>query len=246
MPELDSPTATDLPSSLAGALIVLQSRLPRITKDKTAEVETQGGRKYRYSYANLASIHELVLPLLGECGLAWTCRPTLREDGTFVLVYTLIHAASGEESTGVYPLPFPATPQAIGSAMTYAKRYAIIAVLGIAPDEDDDDARAAEQEPAAQWRPPANPSGHKFQRSRGRQPDDEWTALPEADDPGSITDRQRSRLMAAYGRAGISARDDRLAYAMSALNLPELASSNDLSMRQAGQLIARLESDGDS
>jgi hypothetical protein len=127
--------------------------------------------------------------------------------------------------------------------MTYARRYTLTAVLGIAPAEDDDDGKAAaEQDPPPQWHAPANPRTRKAKRSRGPLPDDEFTTA-YADEPGTITDRQRARLMAAYGRAQIGAREDRLAYAMSVLDLPELASSNDLSMRQATTLIDKLEGD---
>lgn len=241
----------DPPASLTDALIALQARLPHITKDAEATVKTKDGQ-YTYSYANLASIHDAVFPLLADYGLAWICRPTFIGDGNervFVLAYTLRHAASGEEENGDYPLPVNATAQQIGSAITYARRYCLCAVLGIAPAEDDDDGDAASVPPPT-WQPPANPRTRKAERHRGPLPDDQWTTpdpggeSPE-DRPGSMNDTQRRRMMALFTRAGITERADRLAYAMSKLDLPELASSNDLSMRQAGELIAHLESEHD-
>ena len=253
---------SDQPDSLAAALILLQSRLPRITKDDVAEVETKSGGKYRYSYANLASIHDAIFPLLADCHLCWICAPMLNADGQFVLRYQLRHATDEKNMiSGDYPLPTSGTPQAIGSAITYARRYTLTAVLGIAPAEDDDDAQAAEA--AAKARPASDPASGRMSRTeardhnrlihaddpprradrlRGQLPDDEFNT-PDPDEPASITDGQRARLMASYGKAGIGRREDRLAYAMSALDLPELASSNDLSMRQAGELIAKLESE---
>lgn len=238
------------PGSLAAALITLQTRLPRITKDETAEVPTKTGGSYSYSYTSLSAIHDAIMPLLGAVGLAWICLPTLTAGGRFVLLYKLVHAATGEEEIGEYPLPESGGSQALGSAITYARRYALTAVLGIAPADDDDDGHAAQTE----WRPPANPRSRKAVRSRGTPDDDPFydqgqapaENAPDEDAPASILPAQRSRLMAAFNRAGILAREDRLAYAMSKLDLPELASSNDLSMRQAGQLIACLEAERDT
>ncbi len=229
---------TDQPSTLAAALVQLQGRLPHVTKDATVEAGTR-----RYSYANLASIHESVFPLMAECGLAWTCRPTINADGRFVLRYRLEHAPSGEQLDGDYPLT-ESNPQTMGGQITYARRYALCAVLGIAPAEDDDDAQAATNA----WTPAANPRSRKASRHRadrnGPLPDDQWTARPaDEDEPGSMLTMKglQPRLMAAFNKAGITAREDRLAVAMSVLDLPELTTSNDLSIRQASRLIAHLE-----
>jgi hypothetical protein len=60
----------------------------------------------------------------------------------FVLAYKLLHV-SGESVAGEYPLPTGGTPQALGSAITYGRRYALCAVTGLAPEDDDDDATHA-------------------------------------------------------------------------------------------------------
>lgn len=222
---------TDQPTTLAAALVALQARLPRITKD------TQGVHS---KYANLAAIHDAVFPLTTELGLSWTCEPTISGD-RFVLRYTLSHALSGENITGDYPLT-ESNPQTMGGQITYARRYALCSVLGIAPAEDDDDAQAA----ANDWRPPANPRSRKAERHNaarnGPLPDDQWTGpAPDSQEAGSITAGQRARLMAGFNRAGITDRKDRLAYAAHVLDLGELESSNNLSAAQAGELITRLE-----
>jgi hypothetical protein len=139
--------------SLAEALAMLQTKLPRIGKANTADVVTQKG-SYKYTYANLAQISRALLPILGELGLSFTAKPTT-VDGRFVLAYKLLHS-SGESEPGEYPLPTGGTPQSMGSAITYARRYCLCAVTGVAPDDDDDDGAAAEAEarrPAAQPEP---------------------------------------------------------------------------------------------
>lgn len=144
------------PATLAEALAVLQTRLPRIGKDKTAKVKTRTGADYSYDYANLATISAKLMPLMGPLGLAFTCQPTMREDGKFGLAYQLLHV-SGELIDGLYPLPQSGSPQDIGSAITYARRYCLCAVTGVSPDEDDDDGQAAERAAQPQRKPRGKP-----------------------------------------------------------------------------------------
>lgn len=131
--------------NLAAALARVQAELPTVGKGETAEVEgvTKGGRpfKYKYNYADLAAVSKTILPLLGANGLSWITRPTINDGGKFVLAYELLHI-SGESRSGEYPLT-GGTPQEIGSAITYARRYTLCSVTGVAPEQDDDDAAAA-------------------------------------------------------------------------------------------------------
>ena len=118
-------------SALAKALAAFHKDLPEVGKGAINPA-------FKSKYADLADIVKVVLPALAAQGLAWTALPTLQDEG-FVLAYRLIHT-SGESLEGSWPLPDPtkATPQQLGSAVTYAKRYTLSAVVGIAPDEDDD------------------------------------------------------------------------------------------------------------
>lgn len=134
---------TPTPCNIATALADVQAELPRILKGERAYVKSEKGA-YSYAYASLADIHEVVLPRLANAGLAWSCAPTIRDDGRYVLVCTLLHGASGENMACEFPLPSQARPQELGSAITYARRYALCAMVGIAADEDDD-GQAAEQ-----------------------------------------------------------------------------------------------------
>lgn len=132
--------STETTKTLASALVALQAKMPRIHKGETATVVSQKG-SYKYSYAGLDAVSAQLLPVMTEVGLAFTARPTV-QDGTFGLAYSLMHA-SGEREDGFYPLPSGGTPQAVGSAITYARRYCLLAVTGAAPDDEDDDAQAA-------------------------------------------------------------------------------------------------------
>lgn len=127
-----------MPDTLASALAAFQAELPHVSKDSRADTGTYG-----YDYADLTAITEAALPLLSKQGLSWTCTPTMSEHG-FVLGYALQHI-DGDEINGEYPLPDPSrsTPQQIGSAITYGRRYCLTAVTGIAPGGEDDDGQKA-------------------------------------------------------------------------------------------------------
>ena len=120
-------------ATLHGALAAVQSDLPDVHKAATADTG-----KFTYTYATLTDVNAAVLPVLAAAGLAWTC--TLTGDGT--LLGRLTHAGSGEHVDSVWPLPSTADPQALGSSITYGRRYLLCALVGVAPDEDDDGATA--------------------------------------------------------------------------------------------------------
>ena len=133
--------------TLAAALAAFQAELPTVEKGSTAKVATKSGPGYSFEYADLADVSARVLPVLGRHGLAWMTRPTM-SDGAFNLVYELRHE-SGETVEGVYPLPPGNTPaQQLGGAITYARRYALCAVTGVAPGGDEHDAPAPGRPPA--------------------------------------------------------------------------------------------------
>jgi hypothetical protein len=133
------------PATLAEALAALQAVMPRVAKEHTAKVETRTGGNYKYSYADLTDCTAALYPVMAQLGLSFTACPTIMEDGRFALNYRLTHV-SGEDIGGQYPLPDPALigPQDLGKAITYARRYALCAVTGLAPGGDDDDAQAAQ------------------------------------------------------------------------------------------------------
>ena len=120
--------------ALAAALAKAQAAFPAIVRDK--EVDS---RSYKFKYAPLDKIIEGVRPALAENGLAFT----QLLDGPD-LITMLLHE-SGATLAGRMPLPRGngETIQQLGSAITYLRRYALQAMLGIAAEEDDDGEAAA-------------------------------------------------------------------------------------------------------
>lgn len=103
---------------------------------------------FRSKYADLPAVRDATLPALTKHGLAILQAPTVTGEGQFVLVTRLMHS-SGEWIESSYPLPMGDKPQAIGSALTYARRYSWSAICGITADEDDD-GQAAQDAPSQQ------------------------------------------------------------------------------------------------
>jgi hypothetical protein len=99
---------------------------------------------FKSKYADLPTIRDATIPTLAKHGLSVTQFTRIHESN-LVLVTRLAHSC-GEFVEGEYPLPFQVDkPQAMGSAMTYARRYGLAAMCGIAAEEDDD-ANAAQDE----------------------------------------------------------------------------------------------------
>jgi hypothetical protein len=247
---------TDTPASLAEALALLQTRLPEIKKSETANVRSEKGN-YSYTYANLAGISKAILPLLGDVGLSWSCLPTLTAEGKFVLDYALLHV-SGESRGGQYPLPTSGTPQAVGGMITYARRYALCAATGVAPEEDDDDAAAASQQEqegvqAQQRRKTAQrratrPAANGASNGR-HEPAKDAAAPPPLpgedgytdEDPTAVTQAQLQRIHATFTDLGVSDRDIRRTVVSHILQRT-IGSTKDLARDEAGRLIDELTS----
>lgn len=92
---------------------------------------------FKSKYADLAAIRDACMPALCKHGLSVT-QVTGMVEGQFVLRTRLMHS-SGEWVESVYPLPLDiGKPQAMGSAITYARRYCLAALAGLSAEEDDD------------------------------------------------------------------------------------------------------------
>ncbi len=142
------PTASPTTKTLAEALVAFQADIPVVKKSSTADTG-----KYSYSYASLEKLVELAYPKLTALGLAYTAAATFDEQGNFVLRAKLLHV-SGEFTGGDYPLGNPNAPaQAVGSAVSYARRYQFLNLTGIVPEGEDDDGAAASKVPAASKAP---------------------------------------------------------------------------------------------
>ena len=121
---------------LSAALVKYHSTAIRIGKDAT-------NPHFKNRYASLSQIIEGTEQQLAECGLAVIQLP----EGENHLRTILLHE-SGEYIAATYKMnPVRNDPQALGSAITYQRRYALGAILSLNID-DDDDGQEASKAPA--------------------------------------------------------------------------------------------------
>jgi hypothetical protein len=127
-------------NALAAALASAQGEIEAAAKDRM-------NPHFKSRYATLAAAVEASRPALAKHGLAVIQSPTLSGANTITLTSRLLHK-SGEWLEDDFMLPVAKfDPQGIGSALTYARRYAYCAMVGVIADEDDD-GNAASQRPS--------------------------------------------------------------------------------------------------
>lgn len=139
--------------TIAAALARAQAAFGSLRPTGEAQVEDEGGRSYRY--ATLAAILQTVVPALAEHGIAVVQAPAF--NGSFVAVTTeLVHSSGQWFRSTLHLQPRRGDPQSVGSAITYGRRYGLLAMVGLAPDEaEDDDGAAASGRQAARRPAPA-------------------------------------------------------------------------------------------
>jgi hypothetical protein len=156
-------------AKVSAALVAAQADLRNPPKDKTANTGT-----YTYKYADLASILDLVRPILAKHGLAIT-QDVRMEDGRLLIFTRLIHSSGECMDFGPLAGSVGVDWQKTGGGITYARRYALQSVLAIHADEDDDAATAP---------PPATVKGKRLKAVEQASASDEdvarWVGLISA------------------------------------------------------------------
>ena len=230
------------PKSIHDVILALQSERPVLTKDKKGQVGNQ-----KTKYADLVQVNDVVLKLLNDMQTIWTCRPHI-EAGAFGLHYSLLHVPSGTELAGVWPLKLSENPQQMGSATSYGRRYALLAVTGIVAEDEDDDGDAAGGQRYAQrgasarrQRPSAaqtdKPTAQRAQRAADGPP------LPGETD--RMTPKQQGMLHTLFNKVDLTERAERLQYVnevLAEMVAPDrqVASSSELTKAEAGHVIDKL------
>lgn len=125
-------------NELAAALAKAQGQIKGAAKDST-------NPHFKSSYADLASVWEACRSALTENGIAVIQTPHTDDAGNCHVVTMLTHA-SGQYVRDSFSLPpTKADPQGYGSAITYMRRYALAAIVGVAPEDDDGNAASGGQ-----------------------------------------------------------------------------------------------------
>src|SRR5258707_3081535 len=142
--------------AIAAAFAKAQAELTNPEKSLTATIPSpfphEGEKTFRY--ASLASGLDIVRKSLGQHEIATIQTTAIDQDSGQIRLTTLLAHASGEWISSdwpVCPVSEMAAPQRMGAALTYARRYALFALVGIA-GEDDLDAPDIVTEPAPDTR----------------------------------------------------------------------------------------------
>lgn len=117
-----------------------------------AATKSASNPHFKSKYADLTAVIDAIRPALVKHGLFFTQRPEPNERG--VLVHTFLHHASGEQmELGALFVPANKNDaQGFGSALTYARRYALVTAFGV-PTEDDDGNAAVKSKAKAEDEP---------------------------------------------------------------------------------------------
>jgi hypothetical protein len=164
--------------SFVAAFFAMQQELPEVKKTSKAEIPNQKVREY----ADLKTVTDAVYPVLARFGFMWSCQPTVVNDKP-MMRYELTHIShttdDPQQRTGLYPIFGDNKPQAFGAAITYARRYALCAVVGLTPDKEDEGEGKAPGKVVAGRKPAA----------KKEQPTPDPDAVPGPPLPGEPADR---------------------------------------------------------
>lgn len=133
---------SDAFDAVAEALVAAQMHLRNPAKNRTARIQTNKGGTITYDFAELDSIVSEVRPFLMAHGLA-AIQETISQDSVVGVVTRIVHASGQWIEMGPLWLPASGDARAIGSAITYGRRYSLLAALGLAAGEDDDGSQTA-------------------------------------------------------------------------------------------------------
>lgn len=196
-------TATNEPqTSIAAALLAFQAEAPELQRDKI-------NPHFRSAYLSLETLMDHVLPVLNRAGIVVSQLVCVTDAGAPALRTVLLHAKSGEsiESTMLL-LSAKDDPQGQGSAITYARRYALMAALGLVADEDDDGNKASSPPRTARGARRGAAAPVKEQATEAAKPGvPPFPDTSQSPSGSTITETMRKAIFAAARAKGIEDSD---------------------------------------
>lgn len=176
-------------TSLMSAFVLAQAEFTTALKTKTADASRTGGGGFKFDYADLRDVDEACKPALNKYGIGVLHGPEVTEDGATYVETMLVHGKSGEwVSCKIRMKPTQNTPQAIGSALTYARRYGLAHLCAVVT-EDDDGAEASKPSPAdrKQRAVPPKPSDEQVTKETITQAVIDWLDIKREDVAGVVS-----------------------------------------------------------
>jgi hypothetical protein len=207
-------------ATLAAALAKAQIELVNPEKSLVATIRADGqsGGEQTFRYASLSSGLEIVRKILGQHEIATLQTTSIDQAAGIVNLTTMLAHASGEwiaSDWPVCPVGETATPHRMGAALTYARRYALFTLVGIAGEDDLDAPDLAA--PTNRTSGPDKPTAHRTGKLNGAHSDTPQRTVPRRD--GKLTPQVGTALLDV--EASADARDRLIA------ELDKLGSSDD-------------------
>ena len=191
-------------ADLVIAMVEARKKFVPLLKTGTAKIKTTKGAEFEYDYAQLPDLLNMVNPILAESGI-WVSQEETVEQGTVQLVTWFFH------STGQYiewaPLTLPIVSSgnlihAIGTTISYARRYDLLAKLGLAGERDMDASELTGKaltgvdeikKPKAKGQKPEQKS-EPFQDDELPEPTKgKPTAKPEGAEPATVAEAMKAK-----------------------------------------------------
>jgi ERF superfamily len=141
MTEVGMQRASESIAKLAAALAKAQGELVNPEKSLVATIKSEGGTGQTFRYAPLSSGLDIVRKTLGHHEIAVVQTTSTDPQGGAIILTTMLVHASGEWIASDWPVcdvGETATPHRMGAALTYARRYALFTLVGIAGEDDLD------------------------------------------------------------------------------------------------------------
>lgn len=146
-------------AQLYAALASAQAEYSPLAKNRTVSIRTRSGGEYEFRYADLEAVFSSTRPALTKHGISFvqTIQPA---NGRSSLITMLAHKDGGVLTSEIeFSMPNSGDIKDFGAHLTYLRRYAATALLGVAADDDLDqngegagqgDSQPAEQKPSTE------------------------------------------------------------------------------------------------
>ena len=146
-------THSDSIKDLAAALAKAQLTMKNAKKDSANPF-------FKSKYADLAAVSEACREQLATNGIAVVQTPCNGENGTVGVTTILMHASGQWIEDTVRAVPKDTGAQAMGSVITYLRRYALASFVGVASEDDDAEAGEGRSKAHSKQAPMAKPEGY--------------------------------------------------------------------------------------
>lgn len=182
----------NLTPEFAKALVKVQGTIEGAKKDKR-------NPGFNSKYADLSACWDACREALQENDIAVIQMPVRGPEKHVSLATSLIYGPTGEQIGDVYDIPLkdPTNPQALGSALTYGRRYALCAVIGICPEDDDGNAAAAKSPAAKKPSNPATEAGLKAEFAKATT-DEQRKAVYQKAKTSDVAEPARTLMLAEF------------------------------------------------